>query len=220
MKNPPTIKYFQFGGRFQINFGKTEESRGGDVMAVDCFVLKMGWQKMPGIRGPYNYWIQALTHVWELCSPSGSRSWQDDARGIRSCNKGRGTTHCLVTPSETIWHAEVGTGSRYLPLRDKSRVFDKTMCGLGWLRLWNLSNSLAMWERGQSEERENTLGPSQNEHSVKMNMHEICMHWWCIPDLKVHQQEPDIEKTIEKQTHSRTIGGRELPFLAYCDRWR
>lgn len=33
-----------------------------------------------------------------------------------------------------------------------------------------------MWERGQSEERENTLGPSQNEHSVKMNMHEICMH--------------------------------------------
>lgn len=166
MKNPPTIKHFQFGGRFQSNFGKTEESRGSDLMAVDCFVLKMGWRETAGIRGPYNYWIPALTHVWELCSTSGSGGWQNDARGIRPCNKGRGTTHCLVTLSETIWHAEVGTESCYLPLRDKSRVFDKTMCSLGWLRLWNLSHSLAMWECGQSEERENILGQSQSEHSA------------------------------------------------------
>lgn len=185
------------------------------MMAVDCFVLKMGWKKMPGIRGPYDYWIQALTHVWELCGPSGSRSWQNDARGIRPCNKGRGTTHCLVTLSEAIWHAEVGTGSRYLPLLDKSRVFDKTMCGLGWLRWWNLSNSLAMWECGQPEERENTLGQSQSEYSAF-----FLMHWWCISDLKAHQQEPDREKTTEKWTNSWTIGGRELPFLACYDHWR
>lgn len=178
MKNPLTIKYFQFGGRFQSNFGKTEESRGSDLMAVDCFVLKMRRQKMPGIRGPYDYWIQALTHVWELCSTSGSCSWQNDAWGIRPCNKGRGTTHCLVTLSETVWHAEVGTESRYLPPLDKSRVFDKTMCGLGWLRLWNLSNSLAMWECGQSEERENTLGRSQSEHSAFFFLHALMMYIW------------------------------------------
>lgn len=120
--------------------------------------------------------------MWELCSTSSSSSWQNDARGTRPCNKGQETTHCLVTLSENIRHAEIGTESRYPPLLDKSSVFDKTTCGLGWLRLWNLSNSLATWECGQSEKRENTLW------QVKMNtqlfffacIDNVCLTWKCI----------------------------------------
>lgn len=38
MKNSLTIKYSKLSGRFQSNFGKTEEGKVNDTMAIDYFV--------------------------------------------------------------------------------------------------------------------------------------------------------------------------------------